>query len=92
MKTIKSENFRDLVKGKFFTVSFIKKDGSERILTGRLGVKKYVKGTGKGHNVPDLITVFENRLKTYRSFYLDKVNWVHCCGVTIDAHKKESNK
>jgi hypothetical protein len=31
-------------KGAFFTVKFIKKDGTERIMNCRLGVKKYLKG------------------------------------------------
>ena len=31
-------------KGAFFTVKFIKKDGTERVMNCRLGVKKYLKG------------------------------------------------
>ena len=31
-------------KGAFFTVKFIKKDGTERIMNCRLGVKKYLHG------------------------------------------------
>jgi hypothetical protein len=31
-------------QGRFFTVTFIKKDGSVRKINGRLGVKKYLKG------------------------------------------------
>lgn len=30
--------------GKFFSVRFIKKDGTERFLRGRFGVHKFVKG------------------------------------------------
>ena len=33
--------------GKLFGVSFIKKDGSPRDMVCRLGVKSYIKGTGK---------------------------------------------
>lgn len=33
-------------KGKFFTATFTKKDGTKRRLTGRTGVSKGVKGTG----------------------------------------------
>ena len=32
--------------GKFFTVTFVKKDGTTRRMTARTGVKKGVKGTG----------------------------------------------
>ena len=31
-------------KGKFITVSFIKKDGTARTLNGRIGVTKHLKG------------------------------------------------
>jgi hypothetical protein len=31
-------------KGKFFTTTFIKKDGSERVMNARLEVKAYLKG------------------------------------------------
>jgi hypothetical protein len=33
-------------KGRFFTAHFIKKDGSNRRMTARIGVQKGVKGTG----------------------------------------------
>ena len=33
--------------GKLFSASFIKKDGSTRDIVCRLGVKSYIKGTGK---------------------------------------------
>lgn len=38
---------RELIKGgHFVTVTFIKRDGSTRVLNGRTGVAKYVKGVG----------------------------------------------
>ena len=39
--------------GKFFTVTFIKKDGTIRKATARTGVKKGVKGTGLNYNAID---------------------------------------
>ena len=33
--------------GKIFTACFTKKDGSERVMNCRTGVKKYVTGRGK---------------------------------------------
>jgi hypothetical protein len=49
-------------KGRYFTVGFNKrKDGSFRILTGRVGVSKGVKGDGKSFDEEgkDLLTVSE---------------------------------
>ena len=37
-------------KGKFFTVTFVKKDGTIRTMTARTGVKKGVNGNGLKFN------------------------------------------
>ena len=44
---ISKEEAKDLIKatnGKFFTVTFIKKDGNTRVMNARLGVKVYQRG------------------------------------------------
>lgn len=52
--------------GKFLTVVFIKNDGTERVLNGRVGVSKYVKGTGR--TVSDkYLTIYDVKNKGYRS-------------------------
>lgn len=52
--------------GKFPTVVFIKNDGTERVLNGRVGVSKYVKGTGR--TVSDkYLTIYDVKNKGYRS-------------------------
>jgi len=83
---IKSQN------GKAVTVTFTKKDGTERVLNGRLGVKKGVTGKGLAYNPKDydLITVFDMRLATkfpanpekcYRMVNLKTVSEVKAAGV-----------
>lgn len=55
-------------KGKFFTVTFIKKDGSERVMNARLGVKKYLRGGELKFNPAEmgLIPVYDMGAKGYR--------------------------
>ena len=55
-------------KGRMFTVLFIKKDGSERIMNARLGVKKHLKGGELRYNPNDfnMITVFDVKAGGYR--------------------------
>lgn len=55
-------------KGKFFTVTFIKKDGSERVMNARLGVKKYLKGGELKYNPAEMgmIPVYDMGAKGYR--------------------------
>jgi hypothetical protein len=56
-------------KGKFFTVTFIKKDGSERVMNARLGVKKYLKGGTLKYDPAEFnyITVYDMGAKGYRT-------------------------
>lgn len=61
--------------GRFFSVSFIKKDGSERKMTARLGVKKDIKGVGLKFNPTErnLIVVFDIHKKAYRMINLSTI-------------------
>lgn len=47
VETISSTEAKRLIKttkGKFFTVTFTKKNGSKRVMNARLGVKAYLRG------------------------------------------------
>jgi hypothetical protein len=55
-------------KGKFFTVTFIKKDGTERKMNARLQVRKYLKGGELRYNPSEMgyIAVYDMQAKGYR--------------------------
>jgi len=56
METITRQQATELVnssKGKFFTITFVKKDNTERRMTARTGVKKGVNGQGMKYNPSD---------------------------------------
>ena len=53
--------------GKMVTVSFIKQDGTTRVLNGRLGVKKYLKGGKLSTNTDEYINIYDVQNKGYRS-------------------------
>lgn len=55
----------DLVGSTIFTVTFERKDGSVRVMNGRKGVHKNLKGTGKPRK--DVITLFDVKKDEYRS-------------------------
>lgn len=59
-------------RGKFFSVSFIKKDGTTRKMTARIGVKKDIKGVGLRFNPSerDLIVAFDIHKRAYRMINL----------------------
>jgi hypothetical protein len=76
----KQELLREELGSKFFTVEFIKKDGSLRKLNGRLGVTKHLRGGTKSFRDADFnaITVYDIRAKGYRTVKLDKVVKIIC--------------
>jgi hypothetical protein len=55
-------------KGKFFTVTFIKKDGTTRVMNARLGVKAYLKGGELPYDPEEkgLIPVYDVKTGDYR--------------------------
>lgn len=57
----------DKSNGKMVTVTFIKQDGSTRVLNGRLGVKKYLKGGKLNVNTDEYISIYDVQNKGYRS-------------------------
>ncbi len=65
----------------FFHCQFIKKDGTIRDMTCRLGVKKYLKGgefSGKEHQ--DLLPVFDTVKGEYRSISCSQVKSISMKG------------
>jgi hypothetical protein len=70
-------------KGRFFSARFIKKDGSIRHITARLGVKKYLKGgQSTVRDYDNLITVFDIEKKAYRNINVDTVTMLKVNGET----------
>ena len=76
MPRISKAEAKDLIKpskGKIFTAKNIKKDGSRRVLNGRLNVQKGVKGLGLGYNPDDfnMMTVFDMQKENFRMLNVD---------------------
>lgn len=67
--------------GKFISVTFIKKDGSTRVLVGRLGVKKHLKGGESTLDADKYITIFDTQNGGYRAINRDTIQSVRIDGV-----------
>jgi hypothetical protein len=79
----KSKYIQEKVQGKIFSVSFIKKDGTERNMVCRLGVQKHLSG-GKSVNNPNkYLTVFDMQKKAYRNVALETIYRLRCKDVFI---------
>ena len=73
MKTINKEEAKKLIhvtNGKIFSSTFIKKDGTHRLLTGRLKVTKGLKENAKPRPYDpskyNLVCVYDMKVKDYR--------------------------
>ena len=78
--------------GRFFTVTFVKEDGSLRTIVGRCGVRKGVKGTGKPAPAGvirgwEVVRDARGRIAggQWRSFHTDRVVAIRVDGVTYEA-------
>jgi hypothetical protein len=71
-------------KGKFFSVTFVRKDGVLRKMTARIGVRKGVNGKGLAFNPSekDLMVVWDTGKKEFRMVNLKTINTMKIAGVT----------
>lgn len=73
--------------GKFVSVTFTKKDGTERKLNGRIGVTKYIKGGKSTVDHDKYLVVFDNVARGYRCVNRNTIKSVTCGGLTIVNNK-----
>ena len=69
-------------KGRFFSCVTLKSDGSYRKWVARTGVKKGVKGVGRKNTKENLVTVYEPKVKGYRTINLETLQNFNCGGFT----------
>ena len=65
-------------KGKWFSCTFIKKDGTKRVMNSRIGCHKGVKGTSNRKPKENLVTVFDAQAKSYRMINVDTLQNFKC--------------
>lgn len=71
-------------EGRFVSVEFIKKDGTLRKLTGRLGVTKHLKGGVSTLDPNQYITIFDVEKKGYRAINRDTIKAVTIDGIHME--------
>ena len=67
-------------KGRFFSAEFIKVNGSKRKIIARVGCHIGVKGTSNRKQKDRLITVYEPKVKGYRTINLETLQNFKCGG------------
>lgn len=74
-ETIK-EKILERSNGRFVSVCFVKKDGTERVINGRLGVTKHLAGGVSTLDPTKYITLYDNRARGYRAVNRSTILWV----------------
>ena len=71
--------------GKTFTVEFVKKDGTKRVMNARLGVKKGVNGKGMAYKPTErgLLPVYDMANKGFRMVNFETVTSYTSHGRTV---------
>lgn len=67
-------------KGRFFSAEFIKANGSKRKIVARVGCHIGVKGTSNRKQKENLVTVYEPKVKGYRTINLEALQNFKCGG------------
>ena len=65
-------------KGKFFSAEFIKANGSKRKIVARVDCRIGVKGTSNRKPKENLVTVYEPKVKGYRTINLETLQNFKC--------------
>ena len=65
-------------KGRFFSAEFIKANGSKRKIVARVGCHIGVKGTSNRKQKENLVTVYEPKVKGYRTINLETLQNFNC--------------
>ena len=69
-------------KGRFFSAEFIKANGSKRKIVARVGCHIGVKGTSNRKQKDRFITVYEPKVKGYRTINLETLQNFKCGGLS----------
>lgn len=82
--SIVQKQISDLLRsqnGRFVSVTFYKKDGTKRLLNGRLNVQKHLRGgSSTTAHVANLVTIWDRQKLAYRSVNLETVELVRAGG------------
>ena len=82
MKTTQLRALLSSAGGTIFAVTFVKKDGTQRVMNARLGVTKHLRGgVSTTAHKKNLMTVFDCQKGQYRCINLDTVTAVKVGGV-----------
>jgi hypothetical protein len=75
VKIIKTTDPRNSGKGEIFTVTFVKKDGTTRVMNARLGVKRYLRGGSLPYDpiAKGLLPVYDLQKNDYRMINLNTI-------------------
>lgn len=93
MKKFTITEIKEKVKNKIFTIEFIKKDGTLRVMNARLGVTKHLNGGQLKYNPTELnyLIVFDMQSGAYRTINCSTITKFTFQGEDLTLEKEASN-
>ena len=76
-----AELIYEFVGSHFFSLSFIKLDGSKRMLNGKLDAYTHTSKSAEGEYH---MTVYDVQIQGYRNVNVETIQWIRCHGVEVD--------
>jgi hypothetical protein len=73
----------EMQAGKFFTITFVKKDGTIRTINGRTGVKKHLKGGVSTLDKDKFLTVYSIADAGYRAINKNTILTISIGGMVL---------
>lgn len=71
------------LQGRFFSVDYVKKDGTPRTSSGRCGVTKYLKGGECRNKNVEALIIYDTKSKGYRTINLDTIQCIRANNMVI---------
>lgn len=83
------ELLKKMIGNSIVTIKFLKKNGEERILNGRFGVRKHLKGVGLSYNPEDNdnLIIYDLKNKGYRTININRILEIKSDGKVISFDK-----
>jgi len=80
MSTLSARNLRSVLGGRFFSVTFVKKDGSERKMVARCGVVKHTNGGSLSYDAygRNHLPVWDVQNRGYRMVNCNTIKSLKC--------------
>jgi len=75
-------HLKSVLGGRFFSVTFNKKNGEERVINGSFNMEKLINGNGSPRP-ENIVPVYDRKTLAIRSFDIERLKSIECGNIVI---------